>query len=127
MEMIRFEAPALFGDHHVLEVRRILLELGGVQDAYVSSAFQVIEVSFDPQKIQAKEIEDRLRQAGYLNELAIVAESQDPEGRKAGDGVFRHTATYEAVKGTVAFAQRVQPGGRALWPCPGFGTIDMEQ
>ena len=45
METKSFEAPALYGDHHVSEVRRILLELTGVNEVYVSSsAFQIIEV-----------------------------------------------------------------------------------
>jgi len=31
------ELPALFGDHHVTEVRRILNEIQGVKDVYASS------------------------------------------------------------------------------------------
>ena len=30
MQKVTYETPALYGDHHVLEVRRILLELPGV-------------------------------------------------------------------------------------------------
>ena len=47
METKAFEAPALYGDHHVSEVQSILKELPGIEDVYASSAFQAIEVTFD--------------------------------------------------------------------------------
>lgn len=127
METKIFEAPALYGDHHVAEVRRILLEMEGVIDVYASSAFQSIEVTFDPEKTSAETIEARLRETGYLDELPVPAE---PGGavRKADDeGIYRHTAVYETVKNTVAFAQRVPYGGRPLWYCPGMGAVKVEE
>ena len=127
MQTARFNAPALFGDHHVMEVRRILLEMGGVKDVYASSGFQVIEVTYDPKQVEQKAIENQLREAGYLGELSIESEPATADNRKSSDGNFRHTAVYEAVKGTVAFTQHVQPGARALWPCPGFGKLGMEK
>ncbi len=45
MKTISFDLPSLFGDHHVVEVRRLLLEIAGVEDVYASSAFQVVEIS----------------------------------------------------------------------------------
>jgi copper chaperone CopZ len=127
METKVFEAPALYADHHVTEVRQILLELPGVSEVYVSSAFQVIEVKFDPKKIKAEKIAARLEEAGYLGELPLLTEPGIPVERKDGDGQFRHTAVYETVKGTVSFAQRVAYSGRPLWPCPGIGTIKMDE
>ncbi|GAB4460621.1 MAG: hypothetical protein OHK0041_24820 [Anaerolineales bacterium] len=127
MQTKTFEAPALYGDHHVMEVRRILLGLQGVVDVYASSAFQTIQVTFDPEKIQEGTIEARLRETGYLDELPIPAE---PGGavRKAEDkDAFRHTAVYETVKNTVAFAQRVPYRGRPLWYCPGMGAVKAEE
>ena len=53
METKAFEAPALYGDHHVSEVQSILKELPGVEEVYASSAFQAIEVTFDEKKITA--------------------------------------------------------------------------
>ena len=127
METKAFEAPALFGDHHVSEVQRILKELPGVEDVYASSAFQAIEVAFDEKKITADKIESRLQEAGYLGEMLMLTETGVAVERKDGDGVFRHTATYETVKKTVSFAQSVQNQGRPLWPCPGFGAIKMDE
>ncbi len=127
METRKFQTPALYGDHHVAEARRILLELTGVSDVYASSAFRVVEVTFDPKKIQAEQIEARLQEAGYLDELPVMAETGEAKQRQEADGIFRHTAVYETVKTTVSFAQRVNYEGRPLWPCPGMGMVKAEE
>jgi copper chaperone CopZ len=123
METKSFNAPALYGDHHVTEVRRLLLELTGVDEVYASSAFQVIEVQYDPEKIKPEQIEARLQECGYLGEIPFLVETGIAVEKKEGDGVFRHTAVYETVKSTVSFAQRVDYSGRPLWPCPGLGAV----
>jgi copper chaperone CopZ len=120
METVRFDAPALYADHHVSEARRVLLELEGVNEVYASSAFHLVEVEFDPSQVSSEKIEQQLRTAGYLDELPVPAESGIATAKADGDGTFRHTAVYEGLKDTVAFAQRVQPTGRPLWPCPGM-------
>jgi hypothetical protein len=40
MNTLTLELPAIYGDHHVLEVRRILFELPGIEDVYASSNFR---------------------------------------------------------------------------------------
>jgi len=126
METITFEAPALYGDHHVMEVRRILLELAGVAEVYASSAFQIIEVQFDPKKIKAEQVKACLEEAGYLGELPMLVETGIAVEKKEGDNFFRHTAVHETLKGTVSFAQRVDhDNSRPLWPCPGLGPVKM--
>lgn len=125
MEIKTFESPALYGDHHVSEVRRILLELTGISEVYASSAFQVIEVKFDPVKIKAEQITACLEEAGYLGEVPMLIETGIAVEKKGGDNFFRHTAVYETIKGTVSFAQRVDYHGRPLWPCPGMGAVKM--
>ncbi len=128
MKTKAFEAPALYGDHHVLEVQRILRELPGVEDVYASSAFQVIEVTYDESKTTADKLAARLEEAGYLGDIPILAETGEAAyGRENGNSNFRHTAVYETVKKTVSFAQRVQYQGRPLWPCPGLGVIKMDE
>jgi copper chaperone CopZ len=125
METARFEVPTLYGDHHVTEVRRVLLELPGVIDVYASSAFQVIEVAYDPAKVNDLQISVKLDEAGYLGEWTLpvetgaALESAEPQKKP----FFRHTTTYEATPKTVTFAQRVAYSGRPLWPCPGLGTL----
>jgi copper chaperone CopZ len=127
METKAFEAPALYGDHHVSEVQRILKALPGIEEVYASSAFQAIEVTFDESKIDADKIAASLEEAGYLGEVPMLAEAGVAVERTEGDGVFRHTATYETVKKTVSFAQTVQYQGRPLWPCPGLGAVNMDE
>jgi copper chaperone CopZ len=123
-----FETPALYADHHVTEVRRILMALDGVKEVYASSAFQVIEVAYDENKIRDLELAIKLEEAGYLGEWAIPTET----GTAAQQGdrrepYFRHTTTYETTKQTVSFAQKVNQKGRPLWNCPGLGEVRMEE
>ena len=123
-----FEVPALYGDHHVTEVRRILLELEGVSDVYASSAFQVVEVTYDENKINDLQIAVKLDEAGYFGEWTIPMEMGT--AAQQGDGqnpYFRHTTTYETIKQTVSFAQRVKYEGRPLWHCPGIGAVRMDE
>jgi copper chaperone CopZ len=125
METKTFEAPALFADHHVTEVRRIMLELAGVSDVYASSAFQIIEVTYDPAKVKAEELTARLELAGYLGNVPMLTETGIAVEKRGDDSAFRHTATYETVKSTVSFAQRVNYEGRPLWPCPGMTPMKI--
>jgi len=128
METKAFEAPALFGDHHVSEVQRILKELPGVEDIYASSAFQTIEVTFDETKTNADQIAACLEEAGYLREMPMLAETGVAAyGRENGNSNFRHTTVYETVKKTVSFAQNVQHQTKPLWPCPGLGVVKIDE
>ncbi len=128
METKFFETPALYGDHHVTEVRRILLELEGVVDVYASSAFQTVEVTYDETKVNELQITAKLEEAGYLGEFTVPVEmgsaAQQGDGQKP---FFRHTATYETTKQTISFAQRVNYQGRPLWHCPGMGVVKVEE
>jgi hypothetical protein len=130
MEQITLDLPAMYGDHHVVEVRRILFELSGVDDVYASSGFRAVEISYNPEKIEKEEIMTKLDEAGYIGELPIPEEipaesAATGNGRK---GFFRHTATYETTNQVVSFGQTVNYEGRALWPCPGMEPItSMEE
>ena len=75
MEIAVFNVPSMYGDHHVLEVRRVLLEMPGVEAVDASSAFQTVEVAFDPAKSSADQIKAKLEKAGYLGELPVPVES----------------------------------------------------
>lgn len=128
METKVFETPALYGDHHVTEVRRILLELEGVLDVYASSAFQIIEVKYDETKVNDLQIAVKLDEAGYLGEWTVPIETgATAQTSNEKQPYFRHTTTYETTKQTVSFAQRVSYQGRPLWTCPGMGEIKMDE
>ncbi len=118
------ELPAMYADHHVMEVRRILSELPSVENIYASSCFGIVELWFDPQQLTPEQIQDCLEKAGYLGDLNTPKESQMPASEGSGEPVFyRHTSVYEVVRSSVSFGQVVSYLGRPLWQCPGLGAI----
>ena len=124
MDKLTLSVPAMYGDHHVLEVRRILSGLPGVEHIYASSAFQVVDVTYDPAQIDPDAITAALREAGYMDPLDIplepdVAPYQKPDSIAS----FRHTTAYRQTEKVVSFAHNVAHAQRPLWPCPGMGPI----
>ena len=123
METITFDLPKMYGDHHVTDVRHILLAMPGVEDVYASSAFHVARARIDPVKVSEADLRARLTEAGYLGDLPIETEAwKTGTPAEVVDNPFRHTAALENIK-SVAFGQKVEEDGRALWPCPGMGPI----
>jgi hypothetical protein len=120
MTKVSFPAPALYGDHHVQEVRRILLALPGVIEIYASSCFRVIEVSFDPLQVSAEEIASRLEKAGYLADLPTM-------GEMTGPTPARHTVMVEQTRSAVGFQQEISVQKRSAWPCPGMGLLKSRE
>jgi hypothetical protein len=114
----------MYADHHVIEVRKLISELPGVEYIYASSGFNVVEITFDGEKLKANEIERVLDQVGYLDELSLPVET-GAAAYLADDSpsYFRHTQVFETSKDSVGFAQNVSYSGRPLWNCPGIGVI----
>ena len=123
MEKIKLDLPAMYGDHHVTEVRRILLLLPGVSQIYASSAFRQAEISFDPAVISSAQISEALANAGYIGELPAFTEAATASSETSVPGVPRHTVIYEQTRQYVSFTQNIAAQGRPLWPCPGMGVI----
>jgi len=123
MKTFTFDLPAMYGDHHVMEVRRILLDMPGVEDVYASSAFQVLEVRADESKVDEKKIESALEEGGYLGDLPVAVERTEEGGNGKDETFFRHTESFTQTRGVIGFGQKVSYQGRPLWPCPGIGTI----
>jgi len=123
METVTIDLPKMYADHHVSEVRRLLLALPGVEDVYASSAFHVVRVRIDETTTTEADLRARLDGAGYLGEVGVEAEAwKTGTPAEVVDNPFRHTAAIDNVK-VVAFGQRVEETGRALWPCPGMGPV----
>ena len=121
MQKSTFNTPALYGDHHVTEVRKMLLNTSGVKDVYASSGFQIVQVEFDETLVTHEALLRILEDAGYLTNIPMMVET----GIAAENAsVFRNTATYITVKKTVSFAQKAPYSGRPLWNCPGMGVIN---
>lgn len=124
MKTFSSDLPAMYGDHHVIEVRRILLELSGVESIYASSSFRYIEVEYDETKINPDQIVARLEEEGYTGELPVPVERGALQDRQNGDKpFFRTTAAFEQRGKAVGFVQKVPYAGRPLWPCPGMGPL----
>jgi copper chaperone CopZ len=121
---LSLDLPTMYGDHHVTEVRHLLLALDGVDDVYASSGFQIVEIQYDEAKLDADKIKAVLGDAGYLGELQVAVEQGAIEDRENGDKpFFRQSVAYEQTGRSVGFAQQVPFSGRPLWPCPGMGPI----
>lgn len=122
---VTYNTPVLYGDHHVLEIRRILFDLPGVEDVYASSAFRIIDVTYETEKISEDQISKALDEAGYLGDWTIPTETGIPATEEGDRALtyFRHTEVFETSRQVVSFAQRINYSGRPLWHCPGFGVI----
>lgn len=126
MERYTLDLPAMYGDHHVIEVRKLLLEIPGVEDVYASSSFHYVEVLYDPSKVHPDEMTNRLEQAGYLGELSIPVESGVKVYQAEDSQIFmRHSKVFENTQKTVSFTQNTNYSWRPLWPCPGVGPIKI--
>ncbi|PWH16372.1 MAG: hypothetical protein DDG60_04165 [Anaerolineae bacterium] len=125
MQTSTFDTPALYGDHHVTEVRRLLFAIPGVKDVYASSAFRAVQITFDEAQTSHEALAKVLESAGYLGEIPVISETH--LAAEMGN-IFRHSAVYEALKKTVTFQQKVPYSGRPLWNCPGLGVVrSMEE
>jgi hypothetical protein len=113
----------MYGDHHVTAVRLLLLALPGVKGVYASSSFRVVDVQYDEAQLAPDAIEAALKEAGYMGELPMPAETGVAVTQNGGQTYFRHTAAFEQTGKSVGFTQKVSYEGRPLWPCPGMGPI----
>ncbi len=124
MKTITYDVPSLFGDHHVTEIRNLLLAIPGVNDVYASSSFRMVEVTFNPQLVNDLQIAMVLDEKGYLGEWSLPSEVGAVIESDAGGEVFnRHTAVYENTRQVMSFTQKVESASRPLWNCPGMGVM----
>jgi len=65
MERITFSTPSLFADHHVMAVRKKLLEVNGVEGVIASSMYRDVTIDFDPAKTSAEALQEAVEGAGY--------------------------------------------------------------
>ncbi len=126
MASLSLELPTMFGDHHVLEVRRILLEFDGVSDVYASSGFGVVELEYNSKKTPKKDLVDALEKAGYMGDFKMALEPSIPANEQRESAYFRHTEASEQTGNTVNFEQAVRVQRSPLWPCPGMGPVKTE-
>jgi copper chaperone CopZ len=122
MTSVAIDVPLMYADHHVVEVRRILFEVPGVETVDASSAFQVVKIGYDPDKTSEDVLKQILDENGYLGDLQVPLESGKPAVGSDGETYFRHSAAYETAGTVISFGQEITASGRPLWPCPGMGA-----
>ena len=123
MASLSLELPSMYGDHHVIEVRRILLEFDGVSDVYASSGFRAVEVEYNSKKTPKKDLIAALEKACYIGDFAMALESSIPANEQRESAYFRHTEASEQTGNIVNFEQTVRVQRSPLWPCPGMGPL----
>lgn len=72
MERASFCIPKMYGDHHVLAVRKALLDTEGVEDLVASAALKKLTVDYDPAKVSMDALKARLIEAGYGVDATLV-------------------------------------------------------
>jgi len=123
MASLSLELPSMYGDHHVINVRQILLEMDGVKDVYASSGFRVVEVEYNSKKTPKKDLIAALEKAGYTSDFNLPEELPIPANEQKEKAFFRHSEASEQTGNIVGFEQNVKFQRSPLWPCPGMGPL----
>jgi copper chaperone CopZ len=92
MQQIILSIPAMWADHHVIAVKRLLAPISGVENVYASSAFKQVLIEFDPAKTSQDALVKVLSDAGYApGEEKVPATSPyatpDPAWDKLGQRI----------------------------------------
>ena len=68
--------PAMYGDHHVVEVRQIVTALPGVKEVRASASRRKIFIAFDLAQVTLEAISAALAQGGFAPGAASAAASE---------------------------------------------------
>ena len=125
MKQAKFDIPVLFGDHHVLEIKKIFSEVEGVSDIYISSAYNFVKIEYDENVTNEEVFISFLKDSGYEDGMGFETETfgVDPaaEGHKKH---FRKSVLYGQTGETQGFKQNVTKTTRKNWPSPGMGNLE---
>ncbi len=76
MDKITLTIPAMYADHHVIAVKRLLSPISGVENVFASSAFKEVTIEFDASKTSRDALVKALSDAGYApGELDYLAQT----------------------------------------------------
>ena len=80
MDKLTLTVPAMYADHHVTIVKRLLAPMAGVESVFASAAFKQVTVEFDKAKTSQDNIVKALITAGYTpGEEQVIM--RRPDGR----------------------------------------------
>jgi copper chaperone CopZ len=122
MKSLEIAVPAMYADHHVIEVRRILFEIPGVETINASSAFKAVEITYDPEKTSEDVLIRTLDEAGYTGAPGMPTESGEPAVGREATTYFRHMAAVGTTGNIVSFGQDIVSAGGPARPTPGMAT-----
>ena len=98
MEQVTLTIPALWADHHVITVKRLLSPISGVENVFASSAFKQVMVEFDAGKTSQAALVKALTDAGYApGEETVLEQSPYATPDPAWDKLGQRTTTTNSV------------------------------
>jgi len=98
MEKITLTIPAMYADHHVTNVKRLLSPLPGVENVMASGAFKEATVEFDPAKTSRDALVKALTDAGYApGEDKVIEKSPFAKPDPAWDALGVRAVTTNPV------------------------------
>jgi copper chaperone CopZ len=65
MEKVTFSIPAMWADHHVLEVRQVLDQVSGVEEVVASAMYKDVLIKYDPANTTPESLASALSEAGF--------------------------------------------------------------
>ena len=86
MKQVVIDVPGMYGDHHVLQVRQVLLGTKGVSAVTASAARRKVAVRFEEADTSPGAIAEALFSAGYPPQAPALSEF--PERHKDGSGWY---------------------------------------
>lgn len=116
MPRLLLELPSMYGDHHVTEVRALLARLPGVTEVVASSAWQRVELTFDPAQCGTEAIQSALQERGY-----------GPDRDHLPPVSSRTSQLTDFAVGPSAieeFVEHVPAWNSGSGPCPGFEVLN---
>lgn len=125
MKEVKFDFQMLFGDHHVLEIKRILSEVEGVKESFISSAYNFIKIEFDENATSEEALKTLFEDAGYTGDLGFEVEEFAVDPGNSNKKHFRKSVLYGQTGMTQGFKQNVTKTSRANWPTPGMGKLEV--
>lgn len=116
MEKLSLNIPLMYGDHHVLAVKKLLEALDGVESIYATSAFKHVLVTFDPAKISQADLVKVLTDNGYAPGVEMAV----PEWKPVQQEGARFVRASGLAQMTMFNVPAMPVGTDAPRPCPGF-------
>ncbi len=116
MEKLSLNIPLMYGDHHVLAVRKLLEALPGVESVFASSAFKYVAVTYDAARVDQATIVKTLTDHGYAPGVDVPVPEWKPV-QQEGPRFVRASGLAQMTMFSVPPMPIGEGGPR---PCPGF-------